>query len=91
MKRLIPLACALLVTLGQGRAEATSILIDQAQMTLDVLVNLRFSGVTGQEFTPTLSSLDIVEVLFDGPGGTFPRMFKATSASPSILAASRAH
>jgi hypothetical protein len=72
MKRLIPLACAVLVTLGQGRAGATSILVDQAQMTVDGFLNLRASGVTGQEFTPTLPFLDVVELVFEGPGGTFP-------------------
>jgi hypothetical protein len=59
---------ALSTILPQARAE---FIIDQSQNSFDVLFNLRFSGTTGQAFTPALQSLDVVEVLFDGPGGTF--------------------
>src|SRR5262249_15644917 len=61
-----------LISLGTARDSNATPIIDQSQGSFDSLINLRFTGVTGQTFTPALSSLDIVELLFDGPDGTFP-------------------
>src|SRR5262249_92866 len=65
------LATLLLLSSNLPEAKA-ELIVDQSQTTFDQFVNLRFSGVSGQEFTPALPSLDIVELLLDGPGGSFP-------------------
>ena len=67
-------ACAIVSALrfgGIACAEPTFV-VDQSQTAVDLFFNLRFSGVTGQEFVPALSSLRAVELLFDGPDGSFP-------------------
>jgi len=73
LRRLATITIAALVLLwGNGKAARAEFIVDQSQTSFNVLFNLRFTGVTGQEFTPALPSLDVVELLFDGPGGTFP-------------------
>jgi len=63
---------ALALLSGNLNAAWGDFIVDQSQTSVDVLVNLGFSGLTGQGFTPALPSLDVVEVFFDGPDGTFP-------------------
>jgi len=73
LRRLATITIAALVLLwGNGKAARAEFIVDQSQTSFNVLFNLRFTGVTGQEFTPALPSLDVVELLFDGPDGTFP-------------------
>jgi hypothetical protein len=73
MRRLIvTVGLVALVSLGAPSDSNAGLIIDQSQVSFDGFINLRFTGVTGQTFTPALSTLDIVELLFDGPGGTFP-------------------
>src|SRR2546430_5445139 len=50
---------------GSTAYAQSEFIVDQSQTTFNEFVNLGFSGVTGQEFIPTLPSLDVVELLFD--------------------------
>jgi hypothetical protein len=73
LRTLANICVAALAVLSGNLPEARGeFIVDQSQTSFNVLVNLRFSGVTGQEFTAALPSLDVVELLFDGPDGTFP-------------------
>ena len=73
LRTLTTITTATLVLLWGNEKEARGeFIVDQSQTSFDEFFNLQFSGVTGQEFTPALPSLDVVELLFDGPGGTFP-------------------
>jgi hypothetical protein len=69
---LVNVSIVLCLLYGNFTEASAELIVDQSQTSFDALVNLRFSGVTGQEFMPTLSSLDTVELLFDGPDGSFP-------------------
>jgi len=74
MKHLLTftLSAVMFVVLPVPSLEASPFVVDQSHTSFSGFFNLRFSGVTGQEFTPTLDSLDVVELLFDGPDGSFP-------------------
>jgi hypothetical protein len=63
---------ALALLIGNPTEAKGSFVVDQSQLSFDGFVNLRFSGASGQEFTPAHLSLDRVDLLFDGPGGSFP-------------------
>jgi hypothetical protein len=65
------IACLTTMILAMGGvncANAGSFTVDQSQTVLSIFISLRFASPVGQEFRPTFSSLDGIEILLEDGG-----------------------